>query len=125
MSNLRQVTPFMHVADLDQALAFFNGVLGFETGLRHGPYAYIHRAAVGFRLTEAPGMPGDRRTAYYIDVHDVDALYAELKAKLDQLPAGSAYPPTDRDWGMRELMVLAPDGNFITFGQALTPHAEN
>ncbi len=31
MSNFIQVTPFMHVADLDRAITFFTETLGFET----------------------------------------------------------------------------------------------
>ena len=34
MSNFIQVTPFMHVEDLERALAFFTGILGFETRFR-------------------------------------------------------------------------------------------
>ncbi len=81
MSNFVQVTPFMHVADIEKALAFFTEILGFETLLRVSNYAYIHRETVGFRLLEQTGPedapPGNRRFAYYIDVRDVDQLYAD------------------------------------------------
>jgi hypothetical protein len=50
----------------------------------------VHRETVGFRLLEQRGAddapPDNRRFAYYIDVRDVDQLYAELKPKLDTLP---------------------------------------
>lgn len=122
MSNFIQITPFMHVSDLDQALKFFTGTLGFETLFRAGNYAYIERERVGFRLLEQTGEdgapPGNRRFAYYIDVHDVDRLYAELKPRLDELPKGDVYGPVDQSYGQRELLVLAPDGNLIAFGQA-------
>jgi hypothetical protein len=64
--------------------------------------------------------PGNRRYAYYIDVRDVDQLYAELKPKLDSLPKGDVYGPVNQPYGQRELLVLAPDGNLIAFGHALT-----
>ena len=57
--------------------------------------------------------------AYYIDVRDVDRLYAELKPKLDTLPKGDVYGPVDQSYGQRELLVLAPDGNLLAFGQAI------
>ena len=41
MSNFIQITPFMHVEDLEKALAFFNDILGFETQLRMANYAYL------------------------------------------------------------------------------------
>ena len=121
MANLVQVTPFMHVENLDKAVAFFTDILGFELGFRADNYAYLRREAVAFRLLEACGSegapPGNRRYAYYIDVRDVDALHAELKPKLDTLPAGDVAGPLDQPYEQRELTVLAPDGNLIAFGQ--------
>ena len=124
MSNFIQVTPFMHVEDLERALAFFTGILGFETRFRAANYAYVHRETTGFRILEHTGSdgapPGNRRFAYYIDVRDVDGLYAELKPKLDTLPKGDVYGPVNQPYGQRELLVLAPDGNLIAFGQAIS-----
>jgi catechol 2,3-dioxygenase-like lactoylglutathione lyase family enzyme len=123
MSNFIQITPFMHVDDLERALTFFNGILGFETQFRADSYAYVHRETAGFRILEQHGAdgapPGNQRFAYYIDVRDVDGLYAELKPKLDTLPKGDVYGPVDQSYGQRELLVLAPDGNLIAFGQAI------
>jgi catechol 2,3-dioxygenase-like lactoylglutathione lyase family enzyme len=123
MSNFVQVTPFMHVHDIEKALAFFNDILGFKTLLRQANYAYLHRETVGFRILEQHGPdgapPGNRRFAYYIDVHDVDALYAELKPKLDTLPKADVFGPVDQPYAQRELLLLAPDGNLIAFGQAM------
>jgi catechol 2,3-dioxygenase-like lactoylglutathione lyase family enzyme len=123
MSNFIQVTPFMMVDDLEKAVAFFTGILGFEVLLRQGNYAYVHRETVGFRLMEQHGPngapPGNRRFAYYIDVRDVDQLHAELKPKLDSLPSGDVHGPVDQWYGQRELLVLAPDGNLLAFGQAI------
>ena len=113
----------MHVTDLEQALTFFTDTLGFEVQYRDANYAYIHRETVGVRLLEQTGAdgapPGNRRYAYYIDVRDVDGLLAELKPKLDSLPKGDVYGPVDQSYGQRKLLVLAPDGNLIAFGQAI------
>ena len=123
MPNFIQITPFMHVTDIERALAFFTDSLGFKVLFRMANYAYIHRETVGFRLLEAEGdegaPPGNRRFAYYIDVHDVDSLYAELKPKLDLLPPKDVHGPADKPYGQRELLVLAPDGNLIAFGHAI------
>jgi len=123
MSNFIQITPFLHVEDMERALTFFTEILGFEIQLRVANYAYIHRETVGFRLLEQRGPegapPGNRRFAYYIDVREVDQLYAELKPKLDTLPKGDVYGPVNQSYGQRELLVLAPDGNLLAFGQAI------
>jgi catechol 2,3-dioxygenase-like lactoylglutathione lyase family enzyme len=121
--NFIQVTPFIVLRDLEGALTFFTEILGFKTLYRAANYAYVHRETVGFRLLEETGEdaapPGTRRFAYYIDVHDVDSLYAELKLKLDTLPKGDVYGPVNQRYGQRELLVLAPDGNLIAFGHAI------
>jgi len=63
--------------------------------------------------------PGNGRFGCYVDVNDVDALYAEVKPKLDLLPDGDVHGPANKDYGQRELLVLAPDGNVIAFGQEI------
>ena len=127
MGNFRQITPFMHVPDLAAAIRFFEEVLGFETIVRMSDYAYLHREAAGIRMMQNKGSdgapPGNRRFAYYIDVHDVDALHAELAPKLAALPAGDVHGPADKPYGQRELLIVAPDGNVIAFGQSIAEAA--
>jgi hypothetical protein len=86
-------------------------------------YAYMHRETAGIRLMQNRGTdgapPGNRRFAYYVDVHDVDSLYAELKPKLDLLPREDVHGPADKEYGQRELVLLAPDGNLIAFGSEI------
>lgn len=123
MPNFIQITPFMHVENLQKALTFFTEILGFEVQFRAENYAYLQRETVGFRILQQQGPegapPGNRRFAYYIDVRDVDQLHAELKPKLDTLPKGDVFGPVNQTYGQRELLVLAPDGNLIAFGQAI------
>ena len=123
MKNIVQVTPFMLVPDIDSAVGFMTGILGFQVDFRMSDYAYVSRDGAGLRmLQEGPGnplQPGTRRFAYYFDCRDIDALYDELKPKLDSLPPKDVHGPADKHYGQRELLVLAPDGNLIAFGQAM------
>ncbi len=123
MTNFIQITPFMHVPDIDAAVAFFEDLLGFRAAFRMDDYAYVEREGAGVRILQNRGSdgapPGNRRFAYYVDVRDVDALHAELKAKLDTLPEGDVHGPADKPYRQRELAVVAPDGNLIVFGQAI------
>lgn len=122
MTNFIQATSFLHVPNLQAALAFFEGVLGFEVRFRIGNYAYVDREDVGFRLLEdspEERQLGPRRFAHYVDVRNVDALYDELRPRLESLPAGDVVGPLDQSYGQRELMVLAPDGQVLVFGQAI------
>ncbi len=118
-----RITPFIHVPDIEAAVAFFNA-LGFKTYVRFSDYAYVQRECAGVRLLQNRGNdgapPGNRRFAYYIDVEDIESLYAELKPVLDSMPAGDVHGPADKHYGQRELCILAPDGNLLVFGQAIS-----
>lgn len=121
VSNIYRITPFMHVPDIEAAVKFFTDILGFECRFRQGVYAYVQRETAAFRLKENVGdegaPPGNRRFCYYIDVHDVDAMAEELRPKASLLNDGDIYGPIDQIYGQRELMVVAPDGNLLVFGQ--------
>jgi catechol 2,3-dioxygenase-like lactoylglutathione lyase family enzyme len=118
-----QITPVMFVPDLDAGVAFFRDLLGFTLHVQGGGYAYLHRETVGVRLMDptitGPVAPGTRRFGLYIDVRDVDAVYAELAPKLAALPAGDVHGPADKPYGQRELCILAPDGDLVVFGSPL------
>jgi hypothetical protein len=120
--NFIRITPFIHVPDIDKAIAFFE-MLGFTKYIHFGTYAYLERETCGVRLLQIAGddgaPPGNRRFAYYIDVEDIAALYTELKPLLDAMPAGDVHGPEDKVYGQRELCILAPDGNLLVFGQSI------
>jgi catechol 2,3-dioxygenase-like lactoylglutathione lyase family enzyme len=122
--NTLQITPFMHVADLDSAVRFFVDTLGFAVPYRHANYAYVEREGAAIRILahdcpEERGVP-HRGFAYYIDVRDLTQVLGELGDKLAGLPPGEVHGPVDQAYGQRELMIRAPDGNLVVFGQAIS-----
>ena len=48
-----------------------------------------------------------------------DILARAIGDKLAQLPAGHVNGPVDQHYGQRELMIRAPDGNVLVFGQSV------
>lgn len=120
--NVIRITPFMHVSDVARAVAFFTDTLGFDCPLQSDAYAYVEREGAGIRIQwhdepEELGTPHGG-FAYYVDVRDLDAILAELGPKLAALPKGDVHGPVDQRYGQRELMIRAPDGNLVVFGQA-------
>jgi len=122
MRNTLQITPFMHVRDMEAALAFFTR-LGFEAAIRMGNYAYVEREGVGIRVLEHDDAgeisEGKRNFRYYIDVADVDQVYQDLADTLAAMPAGDVVGPVDQHYRQRELMILGPDGDLLVFGAAI------
>lgn len=119
MTNTIQITPFMHVRDLDAALEFV-AMLGFAPRVRMRDYAYVEREGAGLRILAYPAahlfQGGRDRFAYYVDVRDVDAVHAELRDFLGSLPAEDVHGPADKEYGQRELLIRAPDGQLFVFG---------
>ena len=119
--NTIRITPFMHVADVAAAVRFFVEVLGFTAPIADERYAYVEREGAGIRI-QWHDVPEELGTphggfAYYIDVRDLSAVEREIGAAIATLPAGHVHGPIDQGYGQRELMVRAPDGNLVVFGE--------
>lgn len=126
--TLYQITPFLHVPNLEGALDRLTRILRFEVKFRMTDYAYLEWGPAGLRVLEergrAPLAPGHARMIVYVDVADVDALYEALRPGLLTLPPGDFEPPKDMSWDQRELHVRLPDGHWIAFGQPVRPGIE-
>jgi catechol 2,3-dioxygenase-like lactoylglutathione lyase family enzyme len=116
--NFFQITPFIHVPDLEAAVTFFED-LGFTTGFRQNNYAYMQRECVAVRLLENKIAADNRGYAYYVDVKDVDALFAEFKPILAAKPHYVGFGLENQEYGQREFGLKAPDGNLLVFGQGI------
>lgn len=113
--------PILRCADIEASLAFYTklgaSVLWHN---RTGGPSYVAVRWHGHEL-HLSSHAGDSRAgaAAYLPVDDVDAVFAELRARGWQPsndpndPVGTA--PTDQTWGMRELYVRDPDGNSLRF----------
>jgi hypothetical protein len=122
MHKVHQITPFLHVPNLKEALVFFCGSLSFELKHRHNDYAYIELSGCGLRLLEEPTRKvtadGKARVTVYIDVADIDALHAKLSPSLSALPSDRVEPLKDMPYNQREFQVRMPDGDWLNFGMA-------
>jgi catechol 2,3-dioxygenase-like lactoylglutathione lyase family enzyme len=116
--NFYQITPFIHVPNLDAAVTFFED-LGFKASFRQSNYAYVQRERVAVRLLENKIAADNRGYAYYVDVRDVDALYAEFAPVLAAKPHYLGFGLENQDYGQREFGLKAPDGNLLVFGQGI------
>jgi len=107
-----------NVSDVDSAIAWYTGVLGFSERFRFGNYAGVQHGEVQIHLA-GPGTPNARATGQggiYIFIDDVDAYHAVITGK----GATPQAPPKDYEYGMRDFCVTDPDGNLLGFGQEVT-----
>lgn len=121
--HLKQITPFVPCTFLPKQLAFYRDVLGFKVGFEAEGYAFIHRDSVAIRLVEVSRdvdlSHPEREGSFYIDVEDIDALFAALKPQLDTLDPTRVRAPFNQDYGQREFHVADEDCTLIFFGQAV------
>lgn len=123
MTRLKQITPFVPVNNLEKSVAFFEEMLGFKCTFKADNYAFIRRDDAALRIIEVDphvDMHDEKREqSCYIDVENIDALYAELKPKLDTLPKGRVRAPFNQEYGQREFHVKDEDALLIFFGEGI------
>lgn len=122
---MARVTPMLHVPDVRATVAWYVA-LGFtlvETAEDDGEPTWAMLAYGDARLMlNAGGAAREvpRRDAdLYLDVDDLDALFASLPPEVVV-----REPPHDTFYGMRELIVRDDNGFWLTFGQPLTAHQQ-
>ena len=124
------VIPSLRVSDTGRALDFYTQVLGF-TLVRGGPEELNSSISLGeahFMIERASAFYGSEYNdaikqraggqspnAIYVEAPDLDQLHASVQAA----SARVVDPLAPRDWGQREFTVEDPDGNWLTFWQAL------
>ena len=121
MAELTQITPFVMTHDLDGALAFYDGVLGFSCTFRQENYAFLRRPGGALRIVEVEPDCIIGEQMIYLDCDDVDAVYQSLKPALDRLEAGRVRAPFDQPYAMREFHVKDPDNCLLLFGAEIPP----
>ncbi len=114
------------VNDLAISAAYFIDKLGFERDFGVPGWEFLSFGNFQVILGEFPdALPardtGAHSNAAYARVRDVDTLYADLKAR------GALFgeePPHTLPWGMREFLVVTPDGHRIRYGQTVGPDGD-
>ncbi|MDH5831767.1 VOC family protein [Luteimonas sp. M1R5S18] len=121
--TFRAVVPMLRTPDLDRALAFYCGPLGFSLLRRSDAdgWASVARDGVELMLATTHTQPaaGAATVSLYVRLADaaaVDALWATLEGH-----ARVSYPPETFAYGMREFGIHDPDGTLLQFGAPAAP----
>lgn len=126
-----KLTPELDVGNVDRSLAFYVGVIGFRVVFTRPEdrFVYLDLDGVHLMLEELGGSgryfsnaplahPYGRGVNFQIEVADVDALYARIRAGGFEVP----IPLEDRWYrqdatenGNRQFVVADPDGYLLRF----------
>ncbi len=116
--------PILNVKNVAESLAYYCNVLGFEQvfcwprGQALPTFAQVSRGDFCVSLAqEAQGGPGMWMYLDLASLEDLAALYQEYLEKAVKI----IEPPTDKPWGMREMLIEDVDGHTLRIG-APRPH---
>ncbi len=122
MSKMTQITPFLLCRDIEAQIVFFRDRLGFELGFQSSApgYAFMRRDGVAVRLLQTDADLTDEKCEQmvYIDVDDVDALWADLAPTLADLPQDRVRAPFNQVYNQREFHVIDEGACLLMFGMA-------
>jgi len=121
--KLGTLIPIFRSFDEAKAREFYCDYLGFAVDFEHRfeadlpLYMQVSRDGVALHLSEHHGdvTPGG---AVRIEVDDVEALHAQLSSKKYKYARPGIE---DQPWGYREVSVMDPFGNRVTFAQEMNP----
>lgn len=108
-----KVHPGLAVADINAAVEFYTGKLGFKLGFTWGEpptFAGINLGHVQVFLQK--GTPDPKGCSIYFAVDDADALYDFHRAGGVEV----AEEIADREYGIRDYSVRDLHGYYLTFG---------
>lgn len=126
--RLRAMTPLLVVSDLQRAIDFYVGKLGFTDAQAWGEppcFAMMHRDGLDLMLSRAEDAshvaPHGRFGVWdlFLNVADVATERAALLAAGVAIDKG----PTDTFYAMREIEVLDPDGHRVCLAQDISGEA--
>src|SRR6478736_2930289 len=101
---------FLEVNNLEESLAFYQGVLGLEVDSINAaadpPMATLRAGALKITLVQQleTMLRRGRGAHFFIGVDDVDSFYAQVRER-----APEVQPPSDEGWGGRFVTLLDPD----------------
>jgi uncharacterized glyoxalase superfamily protein PhnB len=112
------VFPVFAVANIDEALKFYCGKLGFETKWQFGEPPHrvgVSKQGVEIHLdAESAGAPPGP-SVVYCHMEDAAAYFHELQER----GVTFLFELEDRSWGMRDFRIEDPYGNRLGFASKI------
>ena len=116
-------TPILNVNNVPDSLVYYIEKLGFTLDFAWAEiegnvptFAQLKRGKFPLMLCQqGQGSPG---TWIYVDLPSLEIL-ADLHREYQASGAKIAEPPTDKPWGMREMLIQDPDGHILRIGSPL------
>jgi len=118
---LKTAIPILASLNAEETIKFYTERLGFTFHNNWDGYLIFSKDDINIHLwpTSDPEVP--KATGCYINVTEVDKLFAEYKAQGVVHPNGTLK---DMPWQMRQFSILDNSGNIIHFGEDISGNKE-
>ncbi len=114
----KKISPMLAAADMEETLAFYRDVLGFEVARKSPEYSIVERDGQTIHFMKAASEEVMRcvrgHTEIYIEVSNIAALWEHVKTFKDRYKIRDLF---DRDYGMSEFHISDPNGCLVFVGE--------
>ena len=130
--TVKHIAALLAVPNVEATAHYYRDKLGFTLnfyapGSDISAYAEVERDGNIVHMMEGEKVdPPGTRGGLYIIVEDVDAVYDDLVKRgafsntfPKQYDAIREHPPETKQYGMRDLIMVDPNGYLVTFGQPI------
>jgi len=120
---LQYAIPILASLNEDETIKFYTEKLGFTFHSGWDGYLIFSRDGINVHLWPCTNAEIAKNTGCYVNVTEVDKLYAEYK------PLGIIHPVggdlQEMPWGMKQFSILDNNGNIIHFGENMIGNEED
>jgi catechol 2,3-dioxygenase-like lactoylglutathione lyase family enzyme len=113
-----RVAPGIPVTNIQRAIDFYCGVLGFEKTFENGSpvgFVIVERDSAELHLTLKPSHKASTENVAHLMVSDATALYALCESRNVRIIKSLR----DADFGLRCFVFADPDGNRFDVGEPI------
>jgi len=115
----KRISPMIVAGNMDEAIAFYQTVLGFAATLKTPGYSIIERdgQTVHLQLAASEEVMNFHRThtEFYIEVSGIRALWEHVKTFKDRYRMRDLF---ERDYGMTEFHISDPNSCLVFVGES-------
>jgi catechol 2,3-dioxygenase-like lactoylglutathione lyase family enzyme len=114
----RKISPMLAVADMEETLAFYQDVLGFDAKMKSPDYSIVERDGQTIHFMKAASEEVMKcvrgHTEIYIEVSSIGSLWEHVKTFKQRYRIRDLF---DRDYGMTEFHIEDPNGCLVFVGE--------
>ncbi len=117
----KTAVPILASLNEQETIDFYVEKLGFTFHSSWDGYLIFSRDGLNIHLWPCENSEIPRNTGCYVNVSEVDALYAEYQAHNIIHPAGQLET---KPWEMKQFSILDNNGNIIHFGEDVSEETD-